>query len=45
MMYDLDFTVVLTATGTVVLAAVYVWSKNPDRRTRAWRLFKLLLGR
>jgi type II secretory pathway pseudopilin PulG len=45
MMYDLDLTVVLTAAGIVVLAAVYVWSKNPDRQRRAWQLLKLLLRR
>ena len=28
-----------------VLAVVYVWSKDPDRRARAWSLLKLLLGR
>jgi hypothetical protein len=45
MMYDLDLTVALSATGIVALAAVYVWSKDPDRRARAWSLLKLLLGR
>jgi hypothetical protein len=45
MMYDLDLTVVVTATGIVVLAAVYVWSKDANRRARAWRVLKLLLGR
>ena len=45
MIYDLDLTVVLTAAGIAGLAAVYVWSKVPDRRGRAWRLLKLLLGR
>ena len=45
MMYDLDLTVALSAAGIVVLAAVYVWSKDPDRRARAWSLLKLLLGR
>ena len=45
MMYDLDLTVVVTAAGIVVPSAVYVWSKDPDRRTRAWNLLKLLFGR
>lgn len=27
------------------LAAVYLWSKDPDQRRRAWRLLKLLLRR
>ena len=45
MMYDLDLTPVLAAAGIVVLAAVYVWSKDPGRRARAWSLLKLLLGR
>lgn len=44
-MYDLDLSVVVIATGIVVMAAVYVWSKDPDRRARAWTLLKLLLGR
>ena len=45
MMYDLDLTVVLTAAGIVVLAAVYLWSKDPGRQRRAWQLLKLLLRR
>jgi len=45
MMYDLDLTVLLTAASIAALAAVYVWSKDPDRRARAWCLLKLLLGR
>jgi hypothetical protein len=45
MMYDLDLTVVLSTAGIVALAAVFVWSKDPDRRARAWSLLKLLLGR
>jgi heme/copper-type cytochrome/quinol oxidase subunit 3 len=45
MMYDPDLTVVLIAAGIVMSAAVYVWSKDPDRRARAWSLLKLLLGR
>ena len=45
MMYDLDLTVVLTAAGIVAPGAVYVWSKDPDRRARAWSLLKLLFER
>ena len=45
MMYDVSFTVVLVATGVTVLAAVYLCSKDPDRRHRAWQLLSLLLGR
>jgi hypothetical protein len=45
MIYDLDLTVLLTAVGIAVLAVVSVWSKDPDRRARAWSLLKLLLGR
>lgn len=44
MMYDLDLTAVLTATGILMLAAVYVCSKDPGRRARAWNLLKFLLG-
>ena len=45
MMYDVSFTVVLVAAGVTVLAAVYLCSKDPDRRHRAWQLLSLLLGR
>jgi hypothetical protein len=45
MMYDLAVPIVVTATGSVTLAAVYVVSKDPERRRRAWQLLKLLLGR
>jgi hypothetical protein len=45
MMYQLDLAVILAADGTAVLAAVYLWSRDPDRRRRAWRLLKLLRGR
>jgi len=45
MMYDLDLTAVLAVAGIVALAAVYVWSKDPGRRARAWSLLRLLLGR
>ena len=45
MMYDLDLTGLATAAGIIALAAIYLWSKNPSRRRRAWRLLKLLLGK
>jgi hypothetical protein len=45
MVYDLDLTVMVTAAGIAALAAVYLWSKDPGRRCRAWRLLKLLLLR
>jgi hypothetical protein len=40
-------TVVLLLGGVVVatLGAIYLWSGDPDRRGRAWRLLKLLLNR
>jgi len=36
---------ILTAAGFAVLAAVHLWSKDPERRTRARELLKLLPGR
>jgi len=36
---------VLAAAGFAVLAAVYLWSKDPARRHRARELLKLLVGR
>ena len=45
MMYDLGVWGIVMATGSVTLAAVYVVSKDPERRLRAWQLLKLLLGR
>jgi hypothetical protein len=45
MMYDLDLTVTLNLIGLAVLAAVYVWSKDPERRLRAWQILKLVLRR
>ena len=42
MMYNLDLAVVATAAGIAILAAVYLWSKDPGRRDRAWQLLKLL---
>jgi hypothetical protein len=45
MMYDLTLPVMVPAAGAVVLAMVYVMSKDPGRRGRAWQLLKLLLRR
>jgi hypothetical protein len=45
MMYDLALPVMVPTAGAVVLAGVYVMSKDPGRRARAWRLIKLLLRR
>jgi hypothetical protein len=45
MMYDLNLTVMVTAAGIAILAVVYLWSKDPGRRCRAWQLLKLLLRR
>ena len=45
MMYDLNLAVMATAAGIAILAAVYLWSNDPDRRRRAWQLLKLLLRR
>ena len=45
MMYDLTLPVMVPAAGAIVLAVVYVMSKDPSRRARAWELLRLLLGR
>ena len=45
MMYDLDLAVIMTAAGIAILAAVYLWSKDPGRQRRAWELLKLMLRR
>jgi hypothetical protein len=45
MMYDLDMTVIMTTVGIATLAGIYLWSKDADRRCRAWHLLKLLLRR
>jgi hypothetical protein len=45
MVYDLDLTVMVIAIGIAAVAVVYLWSKDPERRGRAWRLLKLLLRR
>jgi hypothetical protein len=45
MVYDLTLPVIVPAVGVIVLAVVYVMSKVPDRRVRAWQLLKLLLRR
>ena len=45
MMYDLTLTVMVSAASAVIPSVVYVMSKDPGRRTRAWRLLQLLLRR
>jgi len=45
MMYDVSLTVILTATAFMALSTVYLWSKDPARRSRARELLTLLLGR
>jgi hypothetical protein len=45
MMYDLILRATLPALGVTVLAVMYMGSKDPDRRSRAWQLLKLLLRR
>jgi hypothetical protein len=45
MMYDLCLTGSVTAASIVGLAAIYLWSKDPGRRHRAWQLLNLLLRR
>lgn len=45
MMPDLITTVLLAGAGIAVPAAVYLWSADPGRRSRAWQLLKLLVGR
>jgi hypothetical protein len=44
MMYDLDLAVIVSSAGIATLAAVYLWSKDPGRRRRAWHLLRLLRG-
>jgi hypothetical protein len=45
MMYDLLLSVMVPDLGIAALAAVYVLSKDPDRRSRAWQLLKLVRPR
>ena len=51
MMYDLvlpsipSATIIALAVVYLVSAVVYLVSKDPDRRDRAWQLLKLLLRR
>jgi hypothetical protein len=45
MMYDLILPAAVPAIGMAILAMVYVVSKDPGRRGRAWQLLKLLLRR
>ncbi|MEU7851653.1 hypothetical protein AB0B74_05830 [Micromonospora parva] len=42
---ELTLPVLLAGIGIGVLAAVYLWSSNVERRRRAWRLLRLFLGR
>jgi 7-keto-8-aminopelargonate synthetase-like enzyme len=43
MMYDLALPAIIPAMIIIVLAVVYLASKDPARRNRAWKLLKLLL--
>ncbi len=45
MIYDLTLPVMVPTAGAVVLAVVYVMSKDTGRRDRAWQLLKLLFRR
>ena len=45
MIHDLSLASLTGATVILTLAAVYLWSSDAARRTRAWRLLKLLLRR
>ena len=45
MMYDLTLSVAVSTSGIAALSAMYLMSKDPERRRRAWRLLKLLLRR
>jgi hypothetical protein len=44
-MYQVGVPVMMAVAGLAIPAAVYLWSKDHDRRHRAWRLLKLLRGR
>jgi len=45
MMPDPASAMLLIALLLIVLAAVYLYSRDPARRRRAWRLLRLLLGK
>ena len=45
MLHGVNFAVTMTAAAVMVLAAVYLWSEDPGRRSRARELLKLLLRR
>ena len=45
MMSDPNLAVMVTAAGIAILAGIYLWSKDPGRRCRAWQLLRLLLHR
>jgi hypothetical protein len=42
MISSLELSVVIFLTGFGMPAAVYLWSKDPERRRRAWQLLRLL---
>lgn len=44
-MQNLAFSVLAPTIALAALGAVYLWSKDADRRDRAWRLIRLLRGR
>jgi hypothetical protein len=43
MMHDLTLPALAVAVLVMGVSAVYLWSRVPSRRRRAWRLLKLLL--
>jgi hypothetical protein len=45
MMDDVFLSAAVPALGIAALAGVYILSRDPDRRGRAWQLLKLLLRR
>ena len=45
MMNNFGLAVMATAAAIVILAAVYLWSEDPARRSRARELLTLLLRR
>jgi hypothetical protein len=45
MMSDLSMAPILALSGIAALGAVYIWSEDPGRRARAWKLLRFLLRR
>jgi hypothetical protein len=45
MMVGFDAAATVSVSGIAVLAGVWVWSKDPGRRWRAWVLIRMLLRR